>query len=149
MNRSAEASPEAQPPFSDAAKLERGNPRLRDIARPCSGYNPYEVGVGYDVNGKPQTAITVETRPYHSQTKKDETWKPDAIGRDLGRYSLKWPEARFVKYGPWLAAARDRQNFVGPRILVQEITGGYSRRIIAAFSDSELYHSRGHHSDQV
>jgi len=123
-------------------KLEVGKPRLGEIATPCSGYNPYEVGVGYDINGKLQTAVTVETRPYHSETKKDETWKPDAIGRDLGRYSLKWPETRFVKYGPWLAAARDPQNFVGPRLLVQEITGGPRHRLIGAFCDRELYHSR-------
>lgn len=124
------------------SKLELGNPRIRDVAKPCSGYNPYEVGAGYDVNGKPQTAMTVETKPYHSEIKRGEDWKPEAIGRDLNRYSLKWPETRFVKYGPWLAAARDPQNFVGPRLLVQEITGGSSRRIIAAFCDRELYYSR-------
>lgn len=124
------------------SKLELENPRLSEIAKPCSGYNPYEVGVGYDINGKPQTAVTVETRPYHSETKKDESWKPDAIGRDLGRYFLKWPDARFVKYGPWLAAARDPQNFVGPRLLIQEITGGSRHRLIGAFCDGELYHSR-------
>jgi hypothetical protein len=41
-----------------------------------------------------------------------------------------------------LAAQRDPDNFRGQRILVQEITGGPSRRIIAAYCDSELYHSR-------
>jgi hypothetical protein len=47
-----------------------------------------------------------------------------------------------VKYGPWLAAARDPNNFIGPRLLVQEITGGKERRIIAAFCEDELYYSR-------
>jgi hypothetical protein len=46
------------------------------------------------------------------------------------------------KYGPWLAAARDPHNFIGPRLLVQEINGGNENRIIATFSQEELYHSR-------
>jgi hypothetical protein len=49
---------------------------------------------------------------------------------------------RWIKYGSWLAASRDPKNFLGKRILVQEITGGAKRRIIAAFYDGELYHSR-------
>jgi hypothetical protein len=49
---------------------------------------------------------------------------------------------RWIKYGPWLAAARDPNNFLGRRILVQEITGGKDRRIVATYYEGELYHSR-------
>jgi hypothetical protein len=115
---------------------------LGSVAHPCSGYNPYEVGKGQAPDGKPHTLETVESRPYHSETQRGNDWKPDAVGRDLRRYTLEWPTHRFVKYGPWLAAARDPNNFIGPRLLVQEITGGKERRIIAAFSKDELYYSR-------
>ncbi len=41
-----------------------------------------------------------------------------------------------------MAAPRDPENFFGKRILVQEITGGRDKRIIAAYYDEELYYSR-------
>jgi hypothetical protein len=123
-------------------KLDEISQPLSEIARPCSGYNPYEVGKGLDPAGLPHSKETVQQKPYHSGQKHSAEWKPEAAGRDLDRYYLQWPEARFVKYGPWLSAPRDPSNFIGPRLLVQEITGGVSKRIIATFTDKELYHSR-------
>ncbi len=133
---------ESKPESSLLERIESRCIPLDSVARPCSGYNPYEVGAGEAPNGKPHTQETVETRPYHSESKRGRDWKPEAVGRDLGRYSLKWPKHRFVKYGPWLAAARDPNNYVGPRLLVQEITGGNERRIVASFCKDELYYSR-------
>ncbi|MBM4176874.1 MAG: hypothetical protein FJ213_11995, partial [Ignavibacteria bacterium] len=115
---------------------------LKVYARPCSGYNPYEVGKGLDLNGKPHTKETILIKPYHSEKKLNKDWKAEIIGRDLGRYFVNVTGRRWIKYGPWLAAPRNPNNFKGKRILVQEITGGKDRRIIAAFYEGELYHSR-------
>ncbi len=115
---------------------------LEVIARPCSGYNPYEVGKGERPGGGPHTSETVEAKPYHSKKKRGQKWKPEIVGRDLQRYAVNVTGKRWIKYGPWLAAARDPDNFRGKRLLVQEITGGPSRRIISAYFDGELYHSR-------
>ena len=115
---------------------------LKEICRPCSGYNPYEVGKGIAPDGKAHTIETVKTKPYHSETQKSQEWKPEIIGRDLSRYNLIITGKRWIKYGPWLSAARDPQNFFGKRILVQEITGGKEKRIVATYYDQELYHSR-------
>jgi len=115
---------------------------LSEFARPCSGYNPYETGKGIAPNGGPHTSETVKAKPYHSKEKINDDWKPEIIGRDLGRYSIRVGGERWIKYGPWLAAQRDPENFRGSRILVQEITGGKEKRIVAAFSNNELYHSR-------
>ncbi len=93
-------------------------------------------------NGKPQTLETVKTKPYHSDKKHGNEWKQEIIGRYLSRYHIELTGRRFVKYGPWLSAPRDPNNFLGKRILVQEITGGKEKRIIAAYYDGELYHSR-------
>jgi len=123
-------------------KIESRCIPLGSLAHPCSGYNPYEVGKGEALNGKPHTLETVESRPYHSTTKRGKDWKPETIGRDLKRYALEWPGNRFIKYGLWLSAPRDPNNFIGPRLLVQEITGGTDRRIIATYCEKELYHSR-------
>ena len=115
---------------------------LYTLAKPCSGYNPYEVGKGERPEGGLQNKETVETKPYHSTNKEGKLWKPEIIGRDLSRYCVKVTGKRWIKYGPWLAAQRDPENFIGKRILVQEITGGKDRRIIAAYYEGELYHSR-------
>lgn len=112
------------------------------LSRPCSGYNPYEVGKGERPEGGLQTKKTVETKPYHSDQNHGALWKPEIVGRDLGRYRVNISGQRWIKYGPWLAAPRDANNFVGKRILIQEITGGKDRRIVAAYYDGELYHSR-------
>ena len=124
------------------AKIEASTIPLASLARPCSGYNPYEVGKGQDVDGRPHTLETIKNKPYHANKKIGEEWVEETIGRDLNRYSIHWPNERFVKYGHWLAAPRDPSNFIGPRLLIQEITGGINHRIIATFCDRLLYHSR-------
>jgi type I restriction-modification system DNA methylase subunit len=123
-------------------KIDAASAPLKTFARPCSGYNPYEVGKGVKPNGGPHSKETVKSKPYHSQVQKDESWKPEIVGRDLARYAVHFTGKRWIRYGPWLAAARDPQNFRGKRILVQEIVGGRDRRLIAAFVDYELYYSR-------
>lgn len=123
-------------------KLRRISKPLAEFAEPCSGYNPYEIGAGIAPEGGAHTAKTVRDKPYHSDKKCGEQWKPEIVGRNLGRYSVKVAGDRWVKYGSWLAAQRDPDNFRGKRILVQEITGGRERRIVAAYFDGEIYHSR-------
>jgi hypothetical protein len=123
-------------------KLESCGKPLSDFARPCSGYNPYEVGKGTRPGGGPQTEETVLTKPYHADRRHDDSWKPEIVGRDLDRYHVRVSGKRWIQYGPWLAAARDPENFLGERILVQEIVGGRERRIVGAYMDGELYHSR-------
>jgi len=123
-------------------KIASMSQSLMALASPCSGYNPYEVGKGQDPRGGPHTQETVKTKPYHSKEQLGPAWKPEIVGRDLGRYLVNITGKRWIKYGPWLAAPREPSNFLGKRILVQEITGGKERRIIAAYYDGELYHSR-------
>ena len=115
---------------------------MAEIAHPCSGYNPYEVGAGIAPEGGPHTEQTVRDKPYHAERQRGQQWKPEIVGRDLGRFHVHVTGQRWIKYGPWLAAPRDPDNFTGKRILVQEITGGKDKRIVAGYYDGELYHSR-------
>jgi REP element-mobilizing transposase RayT len=123
-------------------RMSRCTVPLKQYARPCSGYNPYEVGKGIAPDGKPHTKQTVSEKPYHSERKCGKDWKPEIIGRDLSRYAVSLTGHRWIKYGPWLAAPRNPANYTGRRILVQEITGGPEKRIVAAYHDKPLYHSR-------
>jgi hypothetical protein len=133
---------ETQKDFEILQKISKLSKPLSQFARPCSGYNPYEVGKGQNPNGLPHSNETIRTKPYHSDIKKSDDWKPEIIGRNLERYHINYSRTRWIKYGPWLAAPRDPENFVGKRILVQEITGGKEKRIVAAYTEKELYHSR-------
>lgn len=63
-------------------------------------------------------------------------------GSNIKRYYISLPSDRWVLYGDWLAAHRDPSNFLGKRILVQEITGGKNKRIVAEYYSDELYYSR-------
>jgi len=123
-------------------KIQSMSVPLVKFATPCSGYNPYEVGKGIAPEGGPHTKETVETKPYHSEKRLNKEWKQEIGGKDLSRYSITMPNDRWVKYGPWLAAPRDRNNFLDKRILVREITGGSDKRIVAAYYENELYYSR-------
>ena len=123
-------------------KIDAVSSPLEQFATPCSGYNPYEVGKGQAPRGGRQTPDTVKVKPYHSTQQLGPEWKPEIVGRDLGRYVVNVSGQRWIKYGPWLAAPRDPDNFRGKRILVQEITGGPERRIIAAYYENDLYYSR-------
>ena len=131
--------PEAVPIIN---KLQSLSVQLSCLAKPCSGYNPYEVGKGMAPDGGKHTKKTVREKPYHSNEKLGNSWKREIRGRDLRRYSLEPQEDRWIKYGSWLAAERDPENFLGRRLLVQEVVGGKERRIVATFVDFELYYSR-------
>jgi len=123
-------------------KLESSSVPLEKLGTPRSGYNPYERGKGTAPGGGPQTAQTVQDKPYHAAEQLGNEWKPEIGGRDVRRYHITRSGDRWIKYGPWLAAPRASENFRGTRLLVQEIVGGADRRIAAAFTDEEVYHSR-------
>src|SRR5438445_1357567 len=62
---------------SDAGLLNKivgSSISLEKLARPCSGYNPYEVGKGERPEGGPHAEETVATKPYHSTRQKGNLW---------------------------------------------------------------------------
>lgn len=124
------------------SKIESISIPCSTVSKPCSGYNPYEVGKGEKPGGGAHTKETVKEKPYHSTKRKNAKWKLEIGGSNLKRYSISIPNDRWVLYGDWLAAPRDSNNFHGKRILVQEITGGKDKRIVAAYCADELYYSR-------
>ena len=133
---------ENQKETSILEKIMSNSHPLSQFAKPCSGYNPYEVGKGMTPEGGAHTKETVSARPYHATNQIDLNWKSEVGGKNLRRYYLQPSRNRWVKYGSWLAAARNPENFFGPRILVQEITGGSDKRIVATYCEDELYYSR-------
>jgi hypothetical protein len=74
----------------------------------------YEKGKGTP----PQTELTLVRRPFSVEGNCPQGWKPIYRGEDVQRYSLTRGR-EYVKYGPWLAAPRDPELFLSPKILMR------------------------------
>jgi len=97
--------------------------------------------VPYSVEEHSRDMIT--RRAFHSPHKLSDESGPWIQGRSVGRYQLRVKAGEYLRYGPWLHRPRKPKYFEGPRILVQEITGGHPPRIAACFYDKIIYHDPG------
>jgi Eco57I restriction-modification methylase/restriction endonuclease TaqI-like protein len=123
-------------------KIETNSIPLRNLATSFSGYNAYEKGKGLAPDGGVQTKETLKSKPYHSDTRLNEQWKTEIVGRDISRYCLKFTGMRWTKYGPWLAAPRDPEIFDGERILLHERISIINGRIESSICSNEVFHGR-------
>jgi hypothetical protein len=89
------------------------------------------------------TKEIIEKRAFHSPRKISNEYGMWIQGRAISRFCLTTSEAEYLHYGPWLHRPRQSRYFEGPRILVQEITGGHPSRIAACYCDFVLYHDPG------
>lgn len=83
----------------------------------------------------------IKNRIWHSDYKKDETYKPELKGEDVKRYVVKWNEKNWISYGEWLAAPREPKYFNGPRILIREIVDKKTGRLNAGYTENEYYNT--------
>ncbi len=100
-------------------KIESGKKKISDIAEMFSGIKAYEVGKGTP----PQTNLIRDEKPFTSSKQESTDWKPFFDGKHIGRYELLWNSNNWIKYGRWLAAPRNPENFEGEKILIRKITG--------------------------
>jgi len=114
------------------SKIEMSKKNVQDISEMFSGIKSYEVG-----KGKPaQTTKIRDEKPYTSEKRIDTTWQPFYDGKHIGRYQLFWKNNNWIKYGEWLAAPRDAENFEGEKILIRKITG---QTLIATYIPETSY----------
>jgi adenine-specific DNA-methyltransferase len=112
--------------------------KLRAIKDKLSTYTDISQGlIPYD-KYRGHSPETIKNRIWHSDNKKDETYKKELQGRDLNRYYLKWNGKKWISYGKWLAAPRKPEFFRNERILIREIT---NPRILANYTQEEYYNS--------
>ena len=114
------------------SKVETGRQEIADIAEMYSGIKAYEVGKGKPI----QTVQIRDEKPYTSKEKADEKWFPFFDGKHIGRYQLLWSKNNWIKYGGWLAAPRNQENFEGEKILIRKITG---KTLIATYIADTSY----------
>lgn len=95
------------------------------------GITPYDSYQG-------QSKEIIESRAYHFDFKKDSSCGKWLEGKNLNRYTITW-DNKWLSYGDWLAAPREKRFFEGRRILFREVPGK-GRRIQASIADEEYYY---------
>jgi type I restriction-modification system DNA methylase subunit len=113
------------------AKINSESVHADDIFLIKNGVKPFEGGKGKP----PQTREIVETKPYVSEIKQDDTFRPLLRGSLIQRYVNFWKEDYWISYGPWLAAPRDPKIFEAPEKIVCRQTGD---RIICTRIDNKF-----------
>jgi hypothetical protein len=115
-------------------KISKNSTDLQDFFEISQGYIPYDKYRGHDEH-------TIKNRIWHSNRKKNKTYKKELKGKDLQRYNFEWNGELWVSYGNWLAAPREQKFFTSPRILIMEVTRGNKYKITSAFVEEEYYNT--------
>jgi hypothetical protein len=84
----------------------------------------------------------MKERPWTKDYKADDTFGPELIGADIGRYFIQWNEKHWLSYGNWLAFQRPIEFFSGPRILVREITTSGYYNVLASYVEDLYYNNQ-------
>lgn len=111
----------------------KGSPLLKEFDV-SQGLIPYDKYQGHSPE-------IIKNRIWHSNFKKDNTYKPELKGEDVKSYIVKWNQKVWISYGKWLAAPREPKFFNGPRILVREIVDKQSGRLNAGYTEEEYYNT--------
>jgi len=97
-------------------KMKSSSASLKDCFEITRGVNPYDSYRG-------QLKEIIESKAYHADFKKDETFIPEIRGKHIGRYYYQWDGKSYISYGPWLAAPREAKYFTGERIIFRQVLG--------------------------
>ena len=101
------------------SKIESENNYLSHDAEVFYGIKVYQVGKGTP----PQTKEVLESKPFTSDRKVDNTFLPMFDGKHIARYKLLWNENNWVKYGSWIAEPRKPEKYEGEKLLIRKIVG--------------------------
>jgi hypothetical protein len=96
------------------AKIIEQSVSVNDTLIIKNGVKPYEKGKGKPV----QTDITMNEKPFTSETKKDDSFSPLIGGSYFHKYKLLWNNDYWIQYGEWLAAPREKTIFEAAEKLI-------------------------------
>lgn len=112
-------------------KIKNNSVSLGSLSDISQGLIPYDKYRGHSEE-------TIKNRIWHSDFKKDDTYRKELSGKDVNRYSVEWNGGTWISYGEWLAAPRKKEFFTNERIIIREIT---NPRILAAHTIDEYYNT--------
>jgi hypothetical protein len=113
------------------SRIQSASRILADFGRLTPGITPYAKAKGHD-------AATIKSRAFHFSAKQDDTcgkWLSEA---NISWYLQTW-DNEWLRYGPWLGAARDAWFFTGARLLFRKAPGE-NKRIQACLVEETFYH---------
>ncbi|MGB3458570.1 MAG: N-6 DNA methylase [Halobacteriota archaeon] len=116
-------------------KIESASLPLQQFCDFSLGLTPYDKYKGH-------TQQQIKSRVFHSDYKKDETFKPLLSGADVSRYRISWESGKWISYGKWLGAPREQRFFIQARIIVRQIVSGEPPRIFAGYTEQEFYNAQ-------
>jgi type I restriction-modification system DNA methylase subunit len=96
-------------------------PILDTICKITQGTKPFQVGKG---NPK-QTREIVEEKPFVSDSKIDDFFRPLLRGSSMNRYQINWKNNYFIKFGDWLAEPRYSAGFDADEKIIIRQTGDH------------------------
>lgn len=111
------------------SKIRKDSDPLSSFVLTSLGITPYDKAKGHSQE-------LIKSRAFHSDTKNDESYVPLISGKNISPYCITTDIEEYLKYGDWLGAPREKKYFTNPRIVVRQIVGGPSLRIIAGYEDS-------------
>lgn len=115
--------------------IEKKSKTLVQLCDFTLGITPYDKYKGH-------TKEQIENKVFHSDYKKDETFKKLLSGADIVRYNISWNGKKWISYGDWLGAPREQFFFTNPRILIRQIVSGSPPRIYASYTNEEYYNTQ-------
>lgn len=113
-------------------KIENNKQNLEFYCDFSLGITPYDKYAGHTEN-------QIKNRIFHSNYKKNDTYKELLSGEDIKRYFVEWGGKEYISYGNWLAAPRKKEFFTGEKIFIRQIISGKPPRIYGAYTDKEYY----------
>ena len=125
-------------------RVENERITLGEIVELTQGLTLYRRSTLTEKFGTKKAEEIVTKRLFHSDHRKDKTFKKELLGKDVSRYAVVWNGRSWVSYGPWLAHAVDERFFHGPRLVIQKIRNpSLEQRLVAGYLDDDETYSAG------
>jgi tRNA1(Val) A37 N6-methylase TrmN6 len=109
-------------------KMDEVSIKFGDIAEIIRGVGVYHKRIGHSKE-------FIESDPFQSTYRKDDSFVPYLRGRNLAQWEIDWSEDSFISYGNWLAEPREARFFENRRILIRKIL---SKGIVASFIEEQF-----------
>ena len=114
--------------------------KLNEYCEISQGYIPYRRSDLIKNFGELEGNKIVDERLWHSFEKKDDEWKQEIQGQDIGRYIYK-ESFQYVKYGSHVASFVNPKFFNSSRIIIMEITRGNKYKLSSVYLEKEFYNT--------
>ena len=119
-------------------KFQRAQCTLSEFGcEPRIALQAYATGKGTPA----QSAEDVRSRIFDEETKIDENTYPYLKGGDISRYRVEW-SGTYLRHGEFLAEPQKIERFVGPRILIREVTGSFPHTLQAIYVEEPFLYNK-------